>query len=43
MTSLFESLEKVLDERYRHLIPSNIEAIEIGAEFVRNNVSKPLR
>ena len=36
MTSLFESLEKVLDERYRHLIPSNIEAIEIGAEFVRN-------
>ncbi len=36
MTSLFESLEKVLDERYRHLIPANIEAIEIGAEFVRN-------
>jgi len=36
MTSLFESLEKVLDERYRHLIPSNIEAIEIGAEFARN-------
>ena len=43
MTSLFESLEKVLDERYRHLIPSNIEAIEIGAEFVRNNVSAPAR
>jgi len=35
MTSLFDSLEKVLDERYRHLISSNIEAIEIGAEFVR--------
>jgi 2-oxoglutarate ferredoxin oxidoreductase subunit gamma len=43
MTSLFESLEKVLDERYRHLIPSNIEAIEIGAEFVRNNVPAPAR
>jgi 2-oxoglutarate ferredoxin oxidoreductase subunit gamma len=43
MTSLFESLEKVLDERYRHLIPSNIEAIEIGAEFVRNSVSAPAR
>jgi 2-oxoglutarate ferredoxin oxidoreductase subunit gamma len=43
MTSLFESLEKVLDERYRHLIPSNIEAIEIGAEFVRNKVSMPAR
>jgi 2-oxoglutarate ferredoxin oxidoreductase subunit gamma len=37
MTSLFDSLEKVLDERYRHLIPSNIEAIKVGAEFVRNN------
>jgi 2-oxoglutarate ferredoxin oxidoreductase subunit gamma len=35
MTSLFESLEKVLDERYHHLIPSNIKAIELGAEFVR--------
>lgn len=35
-TSLFDSLEKVLDERYRHLIPANREAIEIGAEFVRN-------
>ena len=39
MTSLFESLEKVLDEKYRHLIPSNIEAIKIGAEFVRSNGS----
>jgi len=36
MTSLFESLEKVLDERYHNLIPSNIKAIEIGAEFVRS-------
>ena len=33
MDSLFESLEKVLDERYHHLIPSNIKAIQVGAEF----------
>jgi 2-oxoglutarate ferredoxin oxidoreductase subunit gamma len=36
MTSLFESLEKVLDERYHHLIPSNIKGIEIGAKFVQS-------
>ena len=36
MTSLFESLEKVLDERYHHLIPSNIKAIEVGAKFVQS-------
>lgn len=36
MDSLFESLEKVLDERYHALVPSNIKAIQIGAEFVRN-------
>lgn len=36
MTSLFESLEKVLDGRYHHLIPSNIKAIEIGAKFVQS-------
>ena len=36
MTSLFESLEKVLDDRYHHLIPSNIKAIQIGAEFVQS-------
>jgi 2-oxoglutarate ferredoxin oxidoreductase subunit gamma len=35
VTSLFESLEKVLDERYHHLIPSNMKAIQIGAEFVQ--------
>jgi 2-oxoglutarate ferredoxin oxidoreductase subunit gamma len=35
MTSLFESLEKVLDERYHHLIPSNIKAIQVGAEFAQ--------
>jgi 2-oxoglutarate ferredoxin oxidoreductase subunit gamma len=35
-TSLIESLEKVLEERYHHLIPSNIKAIELGAEFVQS-------
>jgi 2-oxoglutarate ferredoxin oxidoreductase subunit gamma len=38
--SLFESLERVLDERYHHLIPSNIKGIEIGAEFVRKSRGK---
>jgi 2-oxoglutarate ferredoxin oxidoreductase subunit gamma len=37
MDSLFNSLEKVFDERYHRLIPSNIEAIEIGAEFLRKS------
>lgn len=36
MTSLFESLEKVLDQRYHHLIPSNMKAIEVGAKFVQS-------
>lgn len=36
MESLYESLKKVLDERYHHLIPSNIRAIEIGAKFVQS-------
>ena len=36
VTSLFESLEKVLGERHHHLLSSNIKAIEIGAEYVRN-------
>jgi len=36
MTSLFESLEKVMDERYHNFIPANIKAIEIGAKFVRS-------
>ena len=36
MTSLFDSFEKVLDERYHRLIPSNIKAIQIGAEFVQS-------
>ena len=42
MTSLFESLEKVLDDRYHHLIPSNIKAIQIGAEFLLNNFTPTL-
>lgn len=36
MASLFASLEKVLDERYHHLIPSNIKAIEVGAKYVQS-------
>jgi 2-oxoglutarate ferredoxin oxidoreductase subunit gamma len=36
MTSLFQSLEKVLDGRYHHLIPSNIKGIEIGAKFAQS-------
>jgi 2-oxoglutarate ferredoxin oxidoreductase subunit gamma len=45
MNSLFESLNKVLDERYHHLIPSNIKAIEIGAKFIqdRSKVSNHAR
>jgi len=42
MASLFESFENVLDERYHHLIPSNIEAIEIGAKFVLKNFTPTL-
>jgi 2-oxoglutarate ferredoxin oxidoreductase subunit gamma len=40
MKSLFDSFEKVLDERYHHLIPHNTKAIEIGAEFVRKSHNK---
>ena len=36
MTSLFESLEKVIDERYHSLIPSNIKAIEKGSQFIQS-------
>ena len=36
MISLYESFKKVLDERYHPLIPSNIKAIQIGAEFVHS-------
>jgi 2-oxoglutarate ferredoxin oxidoreductase subunit gamma len=38
MTSFLDSFEKILDERYHHLIPANIKAIEIGAEFVREKI-----
>jgi 2-oxoglutarate ferredoxin oxidoreductase subunit gamma len=37
MNSLFESFEKVLDARYHPLIPSNIQALQLGAEFIRNS------
>ncbi len=36
MTSLFESLEKVIDQRYHSLIPHNIKAIERGAQFAKS-------
>ena len=36
MSSLFESLEKVFDERHHGLIPSNIKAIQIGAEYIKS-------
>jgi 2-oxoglutarate ferredoxin oxidoreductase subunit gamma len=36
MISLFESFEKVLDEKYHPLIPYNIEAIRIGAEYAKS-------
>jgi len=36
MTSLYGSFEKVLDERYHRLIPSNIKGIDIGAGFVQS-------
>ena len=36
MTSLFESLEKVIDQRYHSLIPHNIKAMEKGAQFVKS-------
>src|SRR3990172_221538 len=37
MASIFESLNRVLDERYHHLIPGNIKAIQTGAEYIRNH------
>jgi 2-oxoglutarate ferredoxin oxidoreductase subunit gamma len=36
MTSLFESFEKILDQRYHSLIPSNIKAVREGAAFVQS-------
>ena len=36
MNSLFDSFEKILDQRYHPLIPSNIKAIQKGAAFVES-------
>ena len=36
ITSLFESFEKILDQRYHPLIPSNIKAVEEGGAFVQS-------
>ena len=36
MTSLFASFEKVLDQRYHSLIPSNVKAIQKGAAFAQS-------
>ncbi len=38
MSSVFDSLENVFDERHHGLIPSNIKAIQVGAEYVKNKV-----
>jgi len=35
--SVFDSMEKVLDSRYHHLIPKNIEMIKIGMNYIENN------
>ena len=34
--SVFESLNKVLDQRYHHLIPANIKAIELGIHHIQS-------
>jgi 2-oxoglutarate ferredoxin oxidoreductase subunit gamma len=36
MSSLFNSFEGILDQRYHSLIPSNIDAIQKGADFARS-------
>ena len=41
ISSLIESFEKVLDERYHSLIPANIKAIEKGAQYVKTLSTKP--
>ncbi len=35
MKSIFDSFERILDQRYHPLIPSNIKAIEKGAAFAQ--------
>jgi 2-oxoglutarate ferredoxin oxidoreductase subunit gamma len=36
MASIFESLSRVLDQRYHHLIPANIKAIEQGIHYIQS-------
>jgi 2-oxoglutarate ferredoxin oxidoreductase subunit gamma len=36
ISSVFESLNRVLDERYHHLIPSNINAIQTGVKYIQS-------
>ncbi len=35
MSSIFDSLERVFDERHHRHIPDNIKAIQIGSEYVK--------
>lgn len=42
MTSVSDALAMVFDERHHGLIPSNIKAIQIGAEYVKNNFTPTL-
>ncbi|MGB9629268.1 MAG: 2-oxoacid:acceptor oxidoreductase family protein [Thermodesulfobacteriota bacterium] len=39
MPSIFDSLEKVFDERHHRHIPDNIKAIQIGSEYVRKHMT----
>ncbi len=39
MSSIFDSLEKVFDERHHRHIPDNIKAIQIGSEYVKKQMT----
>jgi len=39
ISSVFDSLEKVFDERHHRHIPDNIKAIQIGSEYVKKHMS----
>ncbi len=39
ISSIFDSLEKVFDERHHRHIPDNIKAIQIGSEYVKKHMS----
>lgn len=39
MSSIFDSLEKVFDERHHRHIPDNIKAIQIGSEYVKKHMT----